>query len=386
MGILDLLLSYAISNAICAIVISSLWRRSRRRSDGLGFWLAAFVIQLLAVLIGALRGRVPDLVPVVIGNTLFIGATLVLYVGLERYVGKTSSQRYNCVLLAVFILVHGYFTFTQPSLLARSLTFSLALLAICSQCAWLMLRRVDAAMRPVTKMVGVTFAAYGLLSISRIFVDLAAPPASGFFESGVHDVLGILAYQNLSIALTFALFLMVNRRLVAALEGDIRERKGTELELRYLGTHDALTGLYDRGFFEEELARLERGRRFPVSIVMADVDSLKEINDREGHAAGDEVLKRVARIMTGAFRAEDLIARIGGDEFAGLLPGTDAKAAEIALRRVRSMLQEHNAAQAGTPLCLSFGMSTAEERASLTAVLKRADENMYLEKQARAVP
>ncbi len=163
----------------------------------------------------------------------------------------------------------------------------------------------------------------------------------------------------------------------------ITERKQAEEQLRYLSTHDALTGLYSRGFFMEEMARLERGREFPVSIVMADVDHLKETNDQQGHAAGDALLKHVAQALTAAFRAEDVVARIGGDEFAVLLPNTDAAAAGVSLQRVRQVIRENNAAHIGTPIRLSLGVSTAENLAPLSNVLKEADANMYREKRGR---
>ncbi|MBE3072824.1 MAG: GGDEF domain-containing protein, partial [Acidobacteria bacterium] len=155
----------------------------------------------------------------------------------------------------------------------------------------------------------------------------------------------------------------------------------TEEELRYLGTHDALTGLYNRSFLVEEMARLERGRGFPVSIVMADVDHLKEANDQDGHAIGDALLKRVAQALTAAFRAADVVARIGGDEFAVLLPATDATAARVSLQRVRQVIEENNAAHPGTPIRLSLGVSTAEKPSPLAVVLKEADANMYREKR-----
>jgi PAS domain S-box-containing protein len=82
-----------------------------------------------------------------------------------------------------------------------------------------------------------------------------------------------------------------------AVVSDITLRKQAEDELRHLSTHDTLTGLYDRGFFMEEMTRLECQQEFPVSIVMADVDLLKETNDQEGHAIGDALLKRVAQAL-----------------------------------------------------------------------------------------
>jgi len=81
---------------------------------------------------------------------------------------------------------------------------------------------------------------------------------------------------------------------------DITARKRADDALKYASTHDLLTGLYNRNFFMEEMARFERGREFPISIVVADVDNLKSINDRQGHAAGDTLLKLAAQVLTTA--------------------------------------------------------------------------------------
>jgi len=167
---------------------------------------------------------------------------------------------------------------------------------------------------------------------------------------------------------------------------DITARKQVEEKLRQLSTHDILTGLFNRGYFEAEMARLEHGRQFPVSIVMADLDHLKTTNDSQGHAAGDALLKRLAQVLCAAFRAEDVVARIGGDEFAILLPNTATVAAKKALGRVRRILQEHNASQAGPLLQVSFGASTAKKYVPLSDLLKEADENMYAEKHANLPP
>jgi len=162
---------------------------------------------------------------------------------------------------------------------------------------------------------------------------------------------------------------------------DITERRKNEIKLTYLSTHDALTGLYNRTFFDDAIKRIESGRQFPISIVMADVDDLKEINDRNGHAAGDETLKQTAKVLLSSFRSEDIIARIGGDEFAILMPATSATIAEKAIRRIKDNILTSTPDPAKHTIRLSLGTSTMEQGGSLEEGLKKADAQMYLDKQ-----
>jgi diguanylate cyclase (GGDEF)-like protein/PAS domain S-box-containing protein len=162
---------------------------------------------------------------------------------------------------------------------------------------------------------------------------------------------------------------------------DISRRRQAEEQLRLLGLRDALTGLHNRAHFDDELLRLASGRQHPISIVMVDVNALKPTNDRDGHAAGDTLLKRTAEVLNAAFRAEDVAARIGGDEFAILLPQTDAAAASAAMQRLREVLQQHNANHPGNPVGLSIGIGTSEPGEPLSRVLARADADMYRDKR-----
>ncbi len=161
---------------------------------------------------------------------------------------------------------------------------------------------------------------------------------------------------------------------------DISETKRAEARLSYLSTHDTLTGLYNRAYFESELTRLQIEGPFPLSIIMADVDGMKQANDFHGHAAGDDLLRRVAKVLHQAFRQQDLIARIGGDEFVVFLPGAPEMVAQSAVQRVQKLIQKTNQTGKGQPLSLSLGVHTALDGDSLLKALQQADAAMYANK------
>jgi diguanylate cyclase (GGDEF)-like protein len=103
-----------------------------------------------------------------------------------------------------------------------------------------------------------------------------------------------------------------------------------EEQLRYASSHDQLTGLYNRMYFDEEYERVARTGNWPVAILMLDLDNMKETNDSYGHAAGDKLLQRAANVLRQTFRREDIVARIGGDEFAIIIPRCTESSAPIA--------------------------------------------------------
>ncbi len=224
-------ISYILSSLLCVFVMASLWHQNRKRSPEITLWLADYVLQFSAILLITLRGIIPDFFSIVLANTFIVGGTVLLYQGLERYVGKVTRQWHNYLMLVVFIFLHAYFTFGYPSLTLRNINYSVAFLFICAQCSWLMLRRVDEPLREATMATGFVFAAFCIFSIIQIITNITMKQTGDIFMSGVFAALIIIAYQVLLIALTFVLFLLVGRRLAMALEQELTDRRQTEKTL-----------------------------------------------------------------------------------------------------------------------------------------------------------
>ncbi|AVO43038.1 MAG: sensor domain-containing diguanylate cyclase [Simplicispira suum] len=161
---------------------------------------------------------------------------------------------------------------------------------------------------------------------------------------------------------------------------DITARKKAEAYLEYLGKHDVLTQLRNRAFFVEELNRITRKGPWPLSVVTIDLNGLKSVNDDEGHAAGDALLRRVGEVLAKAVDASACAARIGGDEFTILLPGTDERGAMALTERILSLVELNNQFYSGQSLSLAIGVASCSSGDQVEAALHRADQAMYAEK------
>lgn len=163
---------------------------------------------------------------------------------------------------------------------------------------------------------------------------------------------------------------------------DITARKKAEAYLEYLGKHDVLTKLYNRAFYVDELNRLERREFHPVSIVIMDLNGLKATNDQWGHGVGDGLLRRIGEVLGEAVKPPCYAARIGGDEFAILLPSVDEPGAASLVEEIRRLVEINNQYYSNIPLDVSVGWATSIVGEKMESVAKRADLLMYEDKRS----
>jgi len=160
---------------------------------------------------------------------------------------------------------------------------------------------------------------------------------------------------------------------------DVTDKKQKQNEIEFLSNHDQLTGLFNRRYFDNEIKTMENEKYFPLVLIVTDVNGLKLTNDAFGHKAGDSVLLKVANILKKECRANDIVARIGGDEFVLLLPQTDAKYADIIIERINKAIEKEESDKIVLTLSMGYAVRSSISE-DFDEVFKEAEDDMYRHK------
>lgn len=348
-----------------AAVIRDFPRESR---EELRYWTLGIGLLAVGWLLIAARGHVPDAVSVVIGNlALFLGFQCFLF-ALRAFL-RLPVLRWRDVPLPVLqVAVSVVFLWFVPSLTARVVLGALLVAAVLGESARVLWLHAPRPQPMAYHVVGVSLVSAMLILLARAAVQMSAMGVDRMMQpSPIQSVVFTLANMAPLVS-TLGFLLMINERL--------------QRELRRMATRDPLTGLVNRRELERSAALLLRDPRAALGVVAIDADHFKRINDTFGHDAGDRVLVALAGRLQSAARPDDVVGRLGGEEFVMLLPGIDAAEALRLAEAARDAVAGHPVAIDGRTLdvTVSIGVAMREGEASLVDLLRTADRAMYVAK------
>lgn len=227
----------------------------------------------------------------------------------------------------------------------------------------------------------------------RKFADEEITLLSRFAELAAIALANARLYKNLSISEKQLQqkneeFSATHDELIAS-ENELRQQfyalLSKEEEIRCLSLYDSMTGVYNRSYFEEALKRIEGAQEICTSLIISDLDGLKIINDTLGHKAGDVALKAFAKILKDYFKKDELVARIGGDEFAVILHTSAEARVKKDCRNIRKQVERYNMENPKIPISVSMGFAVGcKTPIDMKAIFDEADNNMYREKLHRS--
>jgi diguanylate cyclase (GGDEF)-like protein len=352
-----------------------LWMVSARlrlaRPSALHWALAAWLVAAGMGLV-LLRGRAPAWLTVAAANALLIASFVALRRGIQRFARLRPTDREHALVLLLGGVGLAAIVATRDSLLP-------AVMLAAAGMGWTLLRAAHEVCYRLADEFGRAAAAWCavplvLVAVSIVVRGLLAP----FHPELLARYAGHPGGDNVPVAfgsLAFGLVLHVSLTALVLLR--------LVRKLQHRSDHDTLTGLLGRRPMEQRLrAEAQRQRRFGgrFALLSIDIDHFKQVNDQFGHAAGDAVLVRVAQALREAAREVDSVARMGGEEFCVLLPGTDRAGAEAVAARMLDAVRalRHPEAPDLAPVTVSIGLALVDAPAeSLQAVQRRLDQALY---------
>ncbi len=165
---------------------------------------------------------------------------------------------------------------------------------------------------------------------------------------------------------------------------NIDEKVRLQQDLEYRVSHDALTGLYNRAYFDEQFDKLNDHSEFPAGIIVGDLDNLKQVNDREGHKNGDSLLIAAASLLQKFSSDTITVSRNGGDEFVLLVTGEESQSLHTLVDSITDEIQKHNTQPVVAKIHMSIGFAaTKNSLGTMKQLFIEADENMYKNKKMK---
>lgn len=373
----DLATAMIVTSGLTLIVGMSLAVAVSRYPDHLRhamhIWIGGLLLQIPVFLLFGLVGALPGVAAIILANALFalayteMGRAVRVFAG-----GEPGNTRTELALIAALIAIPVVFGYLWPSPRWR-LGLGAPLLAWLSLNVARSVLRRGGTLRAADYLTGGLFVVSAIPMLLRALIELAGPAINTEAAREFARNLFFLTGSGLPLVGTIGFLLMCNDRI--------------NDELSRLAMLDPLTGVFNRRTFEEHAGQAiaqARQHRLPLSLLAVDIDHFKNVNDEFGHEGGDEALRLVVALLRESLIEGQILSRIGGEEFAVLLPGADEAEAGATAERLRRHLERSAVMVDGRELFLqiSVGVATLASRTeTLSVLLRAADRALYSAKR-----
>lgn len=362
---------FLIASLLCFITFLILFSFRENGVKGIRQIILASVLGMAGNILYAYGRELSPFFAYELANGVYAAASAALLVGYRRLFKRPAHVRTLAAIVVGLMAAIGYFHYVHDSFLARTAVASLYQAGIATAIGYTLLRARGEWRRPyypklfILAMCSMIASGHIFRVLRQVFTD--NPPASLLEPSG-WNVLILTAGAFALPVLAFGALLIAHRRIVLLAE--------------HAANHDFLTGAWSRrAFFDigtREIARAARTGR-PMALLLVDMDNFKPVNDTHGHAAGDRVLQEFVHEVLQELRSIDSLCRMGGDEFAVLMPKTDRPGAAAVADRLRARVERSHDLLSGVTVSIGVAMQQIED--TLASLMTRADTALYAAKQ-----
>lgn len=352
---------------LLAVVLAAMRASFPRTIDGIGLWAVAIPLFVFSSVLFS-RQQTHPAIHVMLANSIFLLGLLLMNAGMRRFYGlATPRPQVTAAAAAAILAMLAWFTFVLPSFTIRLAVMSAVGALLFGHLCWLPQRHGRRSLGSViTSFAFGLTAASCLLRMASVVSNLDRP--SRLLDLGTLQAIYLTSFNVSLLIGSVGFILLINERLRDILE--------------FNASHDALTGVLNRGaFFRQAGTAFDQSRRqsTPLSVALVDLDHFKQINDLYGHAIGDRVLQDFCRAVLAELRPIDTLGRYGGEEFVILLPGMTREDALAMGRRLSATLLPGTGLPSYT---VSLGVATVDpDTADIDELLISADKALYRAKK-----
>lgn len=362
----------AVAGTLCLVYFT------REVYPGFGYWVLWQLGMVAGTLVFVGRGPDPSPLELVATNALLLGSTALLFSGLARFhklYTSTLPELANIGVVAVALMLQGYFSFVDSDLDARVVVYALTQAILQARCAIEPLRLSGARRSPSFWLMSLILLALVAANLHHAWRGLQPGPIEAL-DDNLNIRLALILVVVADVLGTYCLLLLTGERL----ETDLHLARQ---DIDKLARTDTLTGLWNRRHFEDMAeVEIERARRngAPLSLLTFDADHFKRVNDQHGHHAGDAVLREIADLVGTQIRKGDILCRWGGEEFMVLAPGADRGRAAAMAEKIQRAVAGHRFTAIGS-MTVSLGVGQIHDGETAEDWVRRVDAALYDAKQ-----